>query len=141
MLVAVLVLVLVVSTCAADEEEAKAPQSPGGSQYMYTMRALGNITSNLQLVATEGEVVADDCERQIQSANETLTWIATQLPNATLGLLESADFFRSAAKAVSACNAYLSVRAVSVESEPHVCIVCTRTPGKFTMSTLPVLSG
>ena len=136
----VAVLVLVVSTCAADEE-AKAPQSPGGSQYMYTMRALGNITSNLQLVATEGEVVADDCERQIQSANETLTWIATQLPNATLGLLESADFFRSAAKAVSACNAYLSVRAVSVESEPHVCIVCTRTPGKFIMSTLPVLSG
>ena len=113
MLWAVMTVVLVSTTCAA-EGDSEVAQPSEDSKYMYTMKALTNITSNLEVVATEGEVVAEDCARQIQSANETLTWISTQLPGTSLSLLESADFFRSAAKAVSACNAYLSVRAVSV---------------------------
>lgn len=102
------VLALLVTACAADEEGSTEPV--GSTEFAQTSKALRNIASHLEVVATEGEVVADDCGRQIESVNDTLTWMSSQLPNTTLD--ESGDFFRSAAKAVAACNTYLSVRAV-----------------------------
>lgn len=104
---AVLVLLLSCHAASMDPESGSEP----GSGFAHTRVALRNITRNLEIVVKEGEVVADDCGRQIESVNDTLTWMASQLPNISLD--ESSDFFRGAAKAVSACLTYLSVRAVS----------------------------
>lgn len=103
------VLLLLSSTCAGADEMRAQVAAAMNSRFPHTMRALGNVTDSLQLVASEGGVIADVCTRQIQSANEALIWVRNQLP--CTPLQELADFFRSAAKAVSSCNAFLAMRA------------------------------
>lgn len=120
------VLLLLSSTCAGADEMRAQVAAAMNSRFPHTMRALGNVTDSLQLVASEGGVIADVCTRQIQSANEALIWVRNQLP--CTPLQELADFFRSAAKAVSSCNAFLAMRAVSQSIElPHPMIDCCST--------------
>nr|PNR32820.1 hypothetical protein PHYPA_024762 [Physcomitrium patens] len=109
-LLSVGVLVLLLSGVRGSADETDTELDPRSNpEIQHTMTALANITDILELVASEGGVIADDCERQIQTANETLHWLTDQIPRTPL--LETAKFFSSAAKAVSACNAYLALRA------------------------------